>query len=102
MGPNPEEAKDPAETGKGAGYGRTAASGGCAKPESLTDWTIEGLWVLPAGAGSRLHGESGIGGAPARESGMSLRQIRAAADSPSAGSRDPQGLYYRDLLSWRK
>lgn len=77
---------------------------GCARPESVLDWGIELLRVIPARLGSALHGERNGGntGAPVAEPQLSLRDIRSLCRRILPGTKLRLGLYYRYLLIWKK
>lgn len=77
---------------------------GLARPESVWDWCVEALRVIPARAGSLLHGEKRSGGigVPTAPPELSFAQIRAITARVLPGAKIRRGLYYRYLLSWTK
>jgi len=77
---------------------------GLARPESVWDWCVEALRVIPARAGSLFHGERQRGevGAPTAPPELPLAQPRAVTARILPGAKIHRGLYYRYLLSWIK
>ncbi len=77
---------------------------GCARPDGVTDYVIEGLRVIPAKIGSLLHGEKNGGniGVPTKMPEISLKRVKTVAEEQLPGVRIRRGLYYRYLLEWTK
>ncbi len=77
---------------------------GCARPEGVADYLVEGLRVIPAKVGSVLHGEKNGGniGVPTKMPEISRKQVKTAAEAQLPGVRIRRGLYYRYLLEWTK
>lgn len=77
---------------------------GCVCPHGFADWCVEILRIIPAKAGSYVHGEKNGGkiGVPVAAPKLSLKEIRDICRHHFPGAMIRPGLYYRYLLLWTK